>query len=174
VTQGSKGVEWEFDPAAVQDWLARFWSRPGQVVTRNGLQTFSTSEQAEVVKALGHIIRNVGTVAAEMSVEAGASIPMAYALDQMVCLKLSDVAEAYLAEHGVRGVDLVETFLRPGDETDWSALAEKAGSTFDEDACETFLAGIECLQPSPEVLDAQAAWLRGHERTATLKEPAHG
>jgi hypothetical protein len=109
-----------------------------------------------------------------MAVKAGASIEISYALNQMVCIRFADSVEAYMAERGVAEVDLVEMFCRNEDEPDFKSLALEAGSVFDEDVCERFVNGIEWLQPSPEVLDAQAAWLRGHERTATLKEPAHG
>ena len=160
VTRGSKGVEWEFDLDAVKAWLARFWSRPTQIVTRTGMQTFTSTEQAEVVKALGHVVRHVGRVTAEMAVKAGATIPIAYVLNQMVCIRASGVAEAYLAEHGVQSIDLVETFCRLEDEPDWQVLAKDAGETFNEDACERYQKGITWFQPSPEVLEAQAARLK--------------
>ncbi|MCJ2111919.1 terminase small subunit [Methylobacterium sp. E-025] len=174
VTRGSKGVEWEFDLAAVQDWASRFWARPTQVVTRTGLKTFSTTEKAEVVKAFGHVARHIGTWAADMAVKAGGSIEIAYALNQMLCIRFADEAEAYLATRGVAEVDLVEMFCRREDEPDWQSVAQEAGGVFDEDACEKFVNGIDWLKPSPEVLEVQAARLRERERPAILKDASHG
>jgi hypothetical protein len=99
-----------------------------------------------------------------MAVKAGAWIPMANALDAIVCIRIDQIAEDHLAERGVRGVDLMEMFLHPEDERDWHALTREADEPFDEDACERNQAGIAWLQPSPEILDEQVERLLQRSR----------
>jgi len=108
-------------------------------VTPKGLQSFNTTEKAEVVRALGHVIQHCGATIAGMAVKAGATIPVAYAIDQMASVRLAEIAESYLEGRGVAGISLIETFTSRETEADWSTLAQSVGATFDEDACESYL-----------------------------------
>lgn len=142
VTRGGPGKAWAFNPGEVAAWCDRFLSRGSEVVANGAAHRFSSSEKAETVKALGHLIRHVGPLVGRVAVEAGAPIPSAYALEQVATVRLSIIAEAYLAEHGVTGVELVEMFTRPEDDIDWQSEADAAGLIFDAAACDRLINGL--------------------------------
>lgn len=150
VTRGSKGTEWQFDLAAVEKWLAQYWSRPTQVVSRYGTRTFSSTDRAEMVKAMGHLIAHVGSLTARKAIEAGSSVEIAFALEQGVCIGLSRVGEAYLSERGIQRIHLVDQFCTIELETDFATLAASVGKTYDYDACQEYLDKLEWFMPTPE------------------------
>ncbi|MCJ2082765.1 terminase small subunit [Methylobacterium sp. J-090] len=139
VRRGSKGKEWKFDLGAVTAWRDRYCAKPREVVAHGTVMELDTAEQAAVIRAVGHLIAQVGTIAVDAAMEAGASIETAYVLEQTVTTRLGDAAEAHLASAKIQPVDLVETFCAAGMEVDFGALAAAHGKSFDEDACEAYL-----------------------------------
>ncbi|WP_267359845.1 MULTISPECIES: hypothetical protein [unclassified Methylobacterium] len=101
------------------------------------------------------IIGSAERVVAESAVAAGASMELAYVLSVMVANALDDTAAQALGARGFEGFakglsvgELCGTADFPG--PDWPALARRAGSTFDEAACETFLAQVEARNTASE------------------------
>ena len=94
------------------------------------------------------IIGSAEAVVAQSAVAAGASIELAYVLTVMVVNALDDAASNALGNRGFEGFakgfsvgEFCSTADFPG--PDWAALAQRAGTTFDEASCETFLAQVE-------------------------------
>jgi len=94
------------------------------------------------------IIGRAEVAVAESAVAAGASIEIAYVLSIMVANALDDAAAQALAARGFEGFakgftvgELCGTADFPG--PDWPALAQRAGTAFDEAACEAFLGAVE-------------------------------
>jgi len=90
------------------------------------------------------IIGSAERVVAESAVAAGAPIELAYVLSVMVAGALDGAAAAALGARGFEGFakdftvgELCSTSEFPG--PDWADLAQRAGVTFDEDACEKCL-----------------------------------
>jgi hypothetical protein len=94
------------------------------------------------------IIGPAETIVAQSAVAAGASVEMAYVLSVMVASALDETASRALGTHGFEGFakgftvgELCGTADFPA--PDWSGLAQRVGTTFDEEACERHLAEIE-------------------------------
>ncbi|WP_267360605.1 MULTISPECIES: hypothetical protein [unclassified Methylobacterium] len=110
--------------------------------------------EPEVVIARS-IIGSAERTVAESALAAGASIELAYVLSVMVANALDDTAAQALGAYGFEGFakglsvgELCGTTDFPG--PDWAALARRAGTTFDETACETFLAQVEARDTASE------------------------
>lgn len=101
------------------------------------------------------IIGSAEVAVAKSAIAAGASIEMAYVLSIMVASALDKVAANALGRLGHEGFargftvgELCGTADFPP--PNWTALAQQAGTAFDEAACETFLAQVEAGGPDSE------------------------
>ncbi|GJD36768.1 hypothetical protein [Methylobacterium aerolatum] len=94
------------------------------------------------------IIGKAEAIVAQSAITTGASLEVAYVLSVMIASALDGAASDALAEHGFEGFakgftvgELCSTKDFPA--PDWTALAQRCGGVFDEDACERRLAQIE-------------------------------
>lgn len=143
VQRGSKGKEWKFDLALVSAWRDRYVAKPNEVVVDGAAIELDSREQAAVVSAVGNLIARVGKITAEMIVLAGGSIETAYAAEQLVTIKLSDVAEEDLEGRKFAPLDLMEMFCLRQFEVDWDRLAKEAGLAFDPDVCDAHMTSLD-------------------------------
>ncbi|KAA2236950.1 hypothetical protein [Salinarimonas soli] len=87
----------------------------------------------------GQIVGRSGPVAAKAAVDLGLPMHLAFAVDCLVCISLSEVVEELLAARGVPGFgsgdgrefDWIDPYIV---EPDWPALAAVAGEHSDPDA----------------------------------------
>ena len=98
---------------------------------------------------IAELVAQSGAIAARTAAEAGATMQIAYAMDQAVCVHLWRLAERLLGiPHGgdrdfERMVDA--RIVSP----DWAALADAAGEDLDQDAWADFTDTLPSLQPDP-------------------------
>ena len=117
VQRGSKGKPWRFDTDAVDGWRAMYCLEKTREPSR------------DVEGALAKAVGLVGIIAAEMAVRTGASLKIAYALEQMVSVELSIACqELVLGKREFRFGDLCDQYWKAF-HTDWSRLASLAGET---------------------------------------------
>ena len=91
-----------------------------------------------LLNGLAEMVARSGACAARAALDAGASTRTAYAVENLVAIRLGEEAESLLDEAGVyRSVVAFEQLVDPliqQHALDWTALAAGAGESFDEDA----------------------------------------
>ncbi|GJD52480.1 hypothetical protein OPKNFCMD_5246 [Methylobacterium crusticola] len=88
------------------------------------------------------LVAEVGPLAARVAVEAGASLEVAFVLDQLVAIRLDRIACHLLVQRGYDGfrdVSCIEHAGRNVPEIDWQDWASRQGVSFDPDAAERLL-----------------------------------
>lgn len=104
-----------------------------------------------LMDACAEMVGHSGPVAAAVAIELGLPVRMAYALDRLAAIRMSEVAETYLSRRAIApaeyGGDILEWMGLTVPEADWPALAAKAGEPVDQDAWDEFLESIPSLWP---------------------------
>jgi hypothetical protein len=102
---------------------------------------------------LAEVIRAIGPYAARMAVEFGASLEVAYGLDQAVAVEADEIAARFLARHGdtaaAHGYGTLESMGLDFAEADWKALAEAAGVPLDLDALDAWFMETSYWRAAP-------------------------
>ena len=101
------------------------------------------------VAIIAELVARSGAIAARTAVEAGATMQIAYALDQAVHVHLWLLAEQLLGIPAGTVTEfeaMVDSRIVP---PDWAALADAAGEALDEDAWADFTDTLPSLQPDP-------------------------
>lgn len=102
----------------------------------------SGDHAAALLGALGKLLRASGPIVAEMAIEAGASLKIAYALETMIPIELSKAALRLLPISARQEADDSDWPWEDGAKStdpDWSAIVAKAGEPFDEDVLAAYL-----------------------------------
>lgn len=110
--------------------------------------TPETAAELDGLSIIAELVAQSGAIAARMAIEAGAVMPIAYALDQAVSIHLWTLAERLLGIDPGSVTDfeaMVDSRVVP---PDWAALADAAGEPFDEDAWAAFADALPSLQPA--------------------------
>ncbi|KQO93330.1 hypothetical protein [Methylobacterium sp. Leaf91] len=94
------------------------------------------------------LVAQSGAVAARVAVEAGASMQVAYALDQAVTVLLWGIADAQLGIPAAGSAEFERMVDARIAHPDWPVLADQASEPVDEDAWSAFADSLPSLKPS--------------------------
>lgn len=106
-------------------------------------------DELDGLSIIAELVAQSGAIAARTAAEAGATMQIAYAMDQAVCVHLWLLAEKLLGiprggdPHFEKMVD--SRIVSP----DWAVLADAAGEDLDQDAWAAFSDALPSLQPDP-------------------------